>query len=128
MKHIAILKQPFFNMVLSGEKTIESRWSQNKCAPFNKVAAGDLIYLKQTGYPVTATAQVKKVKYYNLTPEIVEQIRIKYGKQIGTDKFADWQSTLNKKYCTLIWLDNVEQIEPMQVPRSNGAGWIVLKD
>jgi len=25
MKHIAILKQPFFDMVLNGEKTIESR-------------------------------------------------------------------------------------------------------
>lgn len=25
MQHIAILKQPFFNMVLNGEKTIESR-------------------------------------------------------------------------------------------------------
>lgn len=107
MKHIAILRQPFFNMVLSGEKTIESRWSQNKCAPFNKVKVGDTIYIKQTGCAVTATAKVKDVKYYNLTPEIVEQIRIKYGKQIGTDKFEDWESTLNKKYCTLIWLSDV---------------------
>lgn len=128
MEHIAILKQPFFNMVLSGEKTIESRWSQNKCAPFNKVSVGDTIYLKQTGCDVTAVAKVKDVKYYNLTPEMVEQIRIKYGKAIGTDKFADWQSTLNKKYCTLIWICDVKQITPIKVKRSNGAGWIVLKD
>ncbi len=128
MKHIAILRQPFFNMVLSGEKTIESRWSQNKCAPFNKVKVGDTIYIKQTGCAVTATAKVKDVKYYNLTPEIVEQIRIKYGKQIGTDKFEDWKSTLNKKYCTLIWLSDVTKIKPMPVKRSNGAGWILLND
>ena len=25
MKHIAILKQPFFNMVLNGKKTIDSK-------------------------------------------------------------------------------------------------------
>ena len=25
MKHIVILRQPFFNMVLNGEKTIESK-------------------------------------------------------------------------------------------------------
>ena len=37
MKHIAILRQPFFDMVLSGEKTIESRWSMNKVAPYNKI-------------------------------------------------------------------------------------------
>ena len=63
-----------------------------------------------------------------MTPKIVEDIRIKYGKQIGTDKFANWRSTLQKKYCTLIWLENVKNIEALEVPRSNGAGWIVLKD
>ena len=91
MKHLAILKQPFFNMVLSGEKTIESRWSMNKIAPYNKVNVGDEILLKETGKNVTATAKVKNVKYYELTPEKVENIRIKYGKQIGTDKFENWQ-------------------------------------
>lgn len=128
MQHIAILKQPFFDMVLSGEKTIESRWSMVKVAPYKKVSAGDKILLKETGKDVTATANVKKVQFYELTPEIVEDIRIKYGKQIGTDKFEDWKSTLQKKYCTLIWLDEVTPVAPIKVKRSNGAGWIVFKD
>lgn len=128
MQHIAILKQPFFDMVLSGEKTIESRWSMVKVAPYKKVSVGDKILLKETGKDVTATANVKKVQFYELTPEIVEDIRIKYGKLIGTDKFEDWKSTLQKKYCTLIWLDEVTPVEPIKVKRSNGAGWIVLKD
>ena len=127
MKHIAILKQPFFNMVLNGEKTIESRWSMHKIAPYNKVSIGDEILLKETGKEVTATAKVKDVRYYELIPQIVEDIRIKYGKEIGTDKFEDWQTTLQKKYCTLIWLDDVKEIKPIKVQRSNGAGWIVLK-
>ncbi len=128
MKHIAILRQPFFDMVLNGEKTIESRWSMNKIAPYKKVNIGDEILLKLTGQPVTATAKVQDVKYYQLTPDIVEDIRIKYGKQIGTDKFEDWQDTKQKKFCTLIWLKDVKKITPLVVPRSNGAGWIVLKD
>ncbi len=128
MQHIAILKQPFFDMVLSGEKTIESRWSMVKVAPYKKVSVGDKILLKETGKDVTATANVKKVQFYELTPEIVEDIRIKYGKQIGTDKFEDWKSTLQKKYCTLIWLDEVTPVALIKVKRSNGAGWIVLKD
>lgn len=128
MQHIAILKQPFFDMVLSGEKTIESRWSMVKVAPYKKVSVGDKILLKETGKDVTATANVKKVQFYELTPEIVETIRIKYGKQIGTDKFKDWKSTLQKKYCTLIWIDEVTPVAPIKVKRSNGAGWIVLKD
>ena len=128
MKHIAILRQPFFDMVLNGEKTIESRWSMNKIALYKKVNIGDEILLKLTGQPVTATAKVQDVKYYQLTSDIVEDIRIKYGKQIGTDKFEDWQDTKQKKFCTLIWLKDVKKITPLVVPRSNGAGWIVLKD
>ena len=127
MQHIAILRQPFFNMVLSGEKTIESRWSMHKAAPYGKVNIGDEILLKETGKNVTATAIVKDVKYYELTPEMVEEIRIKYGKQIGTDKFEDWKDTLQKKYCTLIWLEDVKHISPIKVQKSNGAGWIVIK-
>lgn len=127
MQHIAILRQPFFDMVLNGIKTIESRWSMHKVAPYNKVSVGDEILLKQTGKEVTAKAIVKDVKYYELTPKLVEQIRIKYGKQIGTDYFEDWKSTLQKKYCSLIWLDKVTKINPQKVPRSNGAGWIVIK-
>ena len=127
MQHIAILRQPFFNMVISGEKTIESRWSMHKVAPYGKVGVGDEILLKETGKNVTATAKVKDVKYYELTPEMVEEIRIKYGKQIGTDNFEDWKDTLQKKYCTLIWLEDVKHISPIKVQKSNGAGWIVVK-
>ena len=128
MKHLAILRQPFFDMVLNGEKTIESRWSKNKIAPYSKVNIGDEIFLKLTGQPVTATAKVKGVKYYELTPEIAEEIKSKYGKQIGTDKFESWETTREKRYCTLIWLEDVKTIKPLKVPRSNGAGWILLND
>ena len=114
-------------MVLNGEKTIESRWSMHKVAPYNKVSVGDKILLKETGKDVTATAKVKDVRYYELTPQIVEDIKIKYGKEIETEKFEDWQTTLQKKYCTLIWLDDVKKIKPIKVQRSNGAGWIALK-
>lgn len=127
MQHIAILRKSYYDMVLNGEKTIESRWSMHKVAPYNKVSVGDEILLKETGKDVTATAKVKDVKYFELTPQLVDDIRIKYGKQIGTDKLEDWKSTIQKKYCTLIWLDDVKEIKPMKVQRSNGAGWIVLK-
>lgn len=127
MKHIAIFRQPFFDMVLCGEKTIESRWSKNKIVPYHRVNIGDDILLKLSGSPVTATAKVGDVKYFELTPQIAENIRLKYGKQIGIDRFENWESYTNKRYCTLIWFENVKTIKPLKVPRSNGAGWIVWK-
>ena len=127
MEHIAILRQPFFNMILSGEKTIESRWSLSRIAPFERVKAGDIIWLKETSKNITARAIVKKVKFYNLTKEKADEIKSKYGKEIGTDKFEDWERYRNKKYLTLIWLKDVQKIEPITAPKSHGAGWLIIK-
>lgn len=128
MTHIAIFRQPFFDMVLDGEKTIESRWAMHKVAPYGKIKKGDKILLKETGKDVTATAVAGRVEFFQLTPSLVDEIEVKYGKEIGTDKFEDWQGTRHKKYCTLIWLEKVEKIPPMKVKRSNGAGWIVIDE
>ena len=126
MIHIAIMRQPFYDMVLSGEKTIESRWSKNKIAPYKKINSGDTILFKLTGKPATAMAKVEKVEFYELTPQIAEEIKLQYGMQIGTDKFEDLNKYANKNYCTLIWLTQVKQIESTNVPKSHGAGWIIL--
>ncbi len=75
---------------------------------------------------MTATAKVKDVKFYNLTPIIAEEIKKNYGKEIGIVKFANWDIYRNKKYYTLIWLKDINLIEPTKVKRSNGSGWIVL--
>ena len=120
MEHIAILRQPFFNMILSGEKTIESRWSLSRIASFERVKAGDVIWLKETSKDITARAIVKKVKFYNLTKNKTDEIKKKYGKEIGTDKFEDWERYRNKKYLTLIWLKDVQKIEPITAPKSHG--------
>ena len=126
MRHLAILRQPFLNMILSGEKTIESRWSMHKIAPYNKLSIGDKILLKETSKDVIATAKVKDFKYFELTPQLADEIKQKYGKEIGVYKFENWENYRNKKYCTLIWLENVEKVKPFKVKRSNGAGWIVM--
>ena len=126
MEHIAILRQPFYDMILSGEKTIESRFSMNKCAPYKRVSIGDVVWFKETGKPVTVRAIVKDVKYFETTPEIIEEIRKTYGKEIGTDRFEDWQETCKKNFCTLVWIKDVKRVPPINVPRSNGAGWIIL--
>lgn len=127
MKHIAILRQPFYDMILSGEKTIESRWSKNKIAPYMQVQKGDVVFLKETGKNVTAKANVEKVEFYELTPDIAEEIRKKHGKEIGIDKFDDWNKYLQKNFCTLIWLSNVEKVKNIPSPKSHGAGWLVIK-
>ena len=129
MKHIVILKKKYFDMILSGEKTIESRFSLNKSAPYGKVNVGDILLLKRTGEDVTATARVKAVEYYDeLYPELINKLRVRYGKEIGSTKMTEWFDAMTKNYGTLIWVEDVKEIEPILVNRSCGAGWIVIKE
>ena len=47
--HVAVMTEPYFSLVLAGKKTMESRFSQRKIAPWGKVAAGDTVILKKSG-------------------------------------------------------------------------------
>lgn len=128
MNHLAIMRQPFLDLVVSNKKTIESRWSNKKVAPYNKVQVGDTIFFKEVGKMVTSSATVKKVQFFELNSDVVNDIVQKYGKKICIDYFDNFDQVKKKKYCTLIWLDNVKAIEPFVAQKSHGAGWLILKD
>lgn len=77
MIHIAYMKKSWdmIPKILTGEKTIESRWYQTKRAPWGKIAAGETVYFKNSGEPVTAKATVAKVlQFKSLNPEKIKEI------------------------------------------------------
>ena len=61
--HVAIMRRSWglLEKILSGEKTIESRWYMQKSEPWESIDAGDIIYFKNSGAPVTLSASVDKV-------------------------------------------------------------------
>lgn len=63
-KHLAILKQPYLDYILSGQKTIESRFSRLKSAPFGVIKAGDIVLLKESGGKVKGEFEVDKVLFF----------------------------------------------------------------
>ena len=127
MRHVVILRKIFYDMVASKQKTIESRWNVHKIAPYKKVSVGDELLIKQMGKDVTLKAIVKDVRFYELSPQMADEIKAKYGEQIGLNYYKDWHLARKKKYCTLVWLEDVEKIEPIKVKKSNGSAWFVLK-
>ena len=64
--HLAIFVEPYLELVLAGKKTIESRFSANRCPPYNAVKKGDLLLLKRSGGPVVGVATVGQVWSYDL--------------------------------------------------------------
>lgn len=52
--------------ILAGEKTVESRWYLARRAPWDGIAAGDAVFFKDSGRPVTARARVAKVLQFEI--------------------------------------------------------------
>lgn len=144
MDHVAILRKSrvskgdnLLGDILAGTKTIESRWYVNKIAPWGKIRAGDIVYLKESGCPVTARALVSHVyQYENLTDEVVADIIRRYGKQIAPhtteEEFLAWvQKQTGKRYCILIFLTNAQSIVPFEVDKTGfgiSTAWLVVND
>jgi len=144
MDHVAILRKSNFKKgdnvlgdILSGRKTIESRWYVNKVAPWDKIFAGDTVYFKESGHPVTTKARVSKVlQYDNLNPEKVAEIITKYGKRIAPnlleEEFFIWvQGRSDKRYCILIFLQDVVKVLPFRVDKkgfSSASAWLVVRN
>lgn len=127
MIHIAIMKKSWGMVpkILSGEKTIESRWYKTRRAPWGKIFAGDTVYFKNSGEPVTVRATVEKV----------EQIEIDSGlrrndipKEICAPKGFD-KTIAGKKFFLLIYLKNPRKVKPFEINK-NGFGamtaWITV--
>ena len=137
MEHVAIMKKSWglLPKILSGEKKIESRWSRIKCAPWGRVHEGEVVYFKDTGMPVYVRAGVSRVlQYSGLNPGMVEQLLEEYGQRDGLGiedipRFAELFR--DKRYCTLVFLQNPEKVEPFEINKTGfgmGSAWLVVDD
>ncbi len=125
--HVAILRRVYINMILRGEKTVESRLTIRLLPPYGVIAPGDRIYLKISSGPYAATAIATKVVFYqDLTAQRVEQLRRRYQKRVGGDD-AYWSSKATARYATFITLGDVRPAKVGPPIRSSGLAWFVVR-
>lgn len=124
--HLAIFAEPFKSKVLSGEKTIESRFSRNRCAPYGEVNAGDIILIKEVAGPICGLALARRTWCYDLANEPLERIRDRFGTGIGADENF-WTSRADALYVTLIELDSPTKIAPVASDKRDRRGWVSLR-
>ena len=135
MDHVAIMKKSWqlLPKILSGEKTIESRWYKTKRIPWNRINTGDTVYFKNSGEPVTVQTAVQKVlQFENLNGDKVSDILDKYGGADGItpERIPDYYDLFKaKKYCLLIFLKNPQSIKPFNINKKGfGAmsAWLTV--
>ncbi len=67
--HLAVMLEPWLSLVLSGRKTVESRFGKHPVPPYGTVTPGDIIVFKRSSGPVLALALAVGVRYAGLSPD-----------------------------------------------------------
>lgn len=138
--HLAILTQPWLDLILDGHKTIETRISKIKLPPYQAVSVGDRVLMKQSGGAVKGTFDVAKVETFHsetaLDAELFGTIYAKDGLKIfGRRDVADmYRDALQKKWCaskyaTFMHVENVCRYDPViPIQKKDPRAWVVLTD
>ena len=137
MDHVAILKKDWklLDRILSGEKRVESRWYIHKRDPWDKIKKGDVVFLKESGSPVSAKARVSKVlQFADLNRDKVDGLLREFSDVLGIsdERFSSVRERLKKKrYGILIFLEDPRKIKPFHIDK-RGFGlmsaWLCVED
>jgi len=125
--HLAIFVEPYLRFILDRTKTIESRFSRNGCAPFERVSRGDVLLLKRSSGPIVGLCTVSEVWDYRLTPGTLSDIRDRFGTAICPQK-GFWEDRREAAFATLIGVDDAQTLPELTIPKKDRRGWVVLKD
>lgn len=137
MNHVAIMKKSWklLPKIISGEKTVESRWYMTRHMPWNSIFKGDRVFFKDSGEPVTVQTCVRNVlQFSNLTPLKVHEILFRYGEEdgISAHEISQYEKMFrDKKYCILVFLEKVRTVTPFFISKKGfGAmsAWITVPD
>lgn len=99
--HLAVMVEPYLSRVLDGSKTMESRFSRKKIAPWGRVSSGDVVVLKKSGGSFVAVFEATDATYVELSPDSMAQIRQAYGQALCVDD-AFWQAKAECSFATMI--------------------------
>ncbi len=123
--HLGIFSEPCLTYMMRGEKTIESRFSKNKIAPYGKITKDDIVIIKKSGGNVLGYFTIKDVLFFDLETMPIEKIKEKYNNQLCVDEDF-WISKKDSKYATLIIIDKIIKVESFHINKKGMQTWVVL--
>ncbi len=123
--HLGIFGEPYLTYMLEGKKTIESRFSKNKIAPYKKITKDDIVIVKKSSGNVVGYFTIKDVLFFDLNAISIEGIKLKYNNQLCVDK-AFWKNKKNSNYATLIIIDKLFKLKPFPIHKKGMQTWVVL--
>lgn len=126
--HLAILVEPYLEYILDGSKTIESRFSKNRIAPFGAVESGDVVLLRGSDdITLRGLCYVRKVWFYHLNSKNLGFIKSDFAAALRVESSSFWEERKEARFATLIRISDVCRLPPIEVPKRDRRGWVVLQ-
>lgn len=124
--HLAVMRAPYLQLLLNGDKTIESRFSVNRIAPFEDVSTGDVLALKQQSGPVVGLCVVEHAAFYELDPPTWRLLRDQFARSLCAEDDDFWAAREHARYATLMTVVHAHWIDPVRVKKRDRRGWVAL--
>jgi hypothetical protein len=124
--HLAVFVQPYLEWILVGTKTIESRFSMRRVAPYDAVCPGDLVVLKLSGGCVVGVCRAAKVQLFELNADTYDYIRTNYSVPLCAENAAFWRTRAKCRYATLIHLTDVHRVRQFACGKRDRRGWVAV--
>ena len=124
--HVVVMHEPFLSLVIAGRKTVESRFSVTRRAPYRCVEPGDLMLLKKAGGPVVGFSTAGECQFLELTPAVLQRLRGSYARLLCVEDPAFWSSKERCRFATLVWLRDVTPLAPMWCGKKDRRGWVPI--
>lgn len=125
--HLAILVEPYLQFILEGRKTVESRFSVRRCAPYESVQRGDIVFLKRSSGPIVGLCQIADAWSYRLDPDSWSMIRKEFTQALCAQDPSFWQARRHATFATLMRLQHVRTLSPLPYAKRDRRGWVILQ-
>lgn len=124
--HLAVFSEPFLSDLLAGRKTMESRFSKHRIAPYGRVQEGDGVLVKAAGGDVVAVCRIGKSHFFELNETVLRDIRQRYERPLCIKNARFWQEKTSSRYATVMEVGSVRPIEPIACAKRDRRGWVTL--
>jgi hypothetical protein len=132
INHLVILRPPYLDMILRGEKTVESRLSRHRHPAAVRCCPGDVLYLKRTGGDIEGRARVARIDVYaGLDAAGLRALAEQWAGRVAATEPEDWYQRLKQdaRHAAFFTLEDIERLRiphaalPRRLPWA--SAWIV---
>lgn len=130
--HLAVMVEPYLRLILEGKKTIESRFSTRKFAPYDRASKGDVVLLKKSSGAITGICQITESWFFETVPDLasnletLESIKRDFELGICPQGLDFWEERSSDRYVSLMRVANVKALDPIEFIKRDRRGWVVL--